>query len=135
MLTERDVDIARRVIMGLESDRQFSPFLRVERWCDRFTKANKDGILLDSAPLNVPLMVVSQSLDTLYLPRLDRGEAAYQGSVIVKTSPTTIACLSVYFFTVLHSGGTRPQQQGTLEFIKGKTMGRVKLLKDVVVPN
>jgi hypothetical protein len=129
--TKIELNKLNRVRLGQESDAKKSPF-SADKWYMQFTKLNADGISLVDAPINTLLMVVTESLGTLY--KNDRGTSIMRGSILVKLSDNILYCTDgSSWYASPSSGALVYGVKGYLEFAGGAIYGRVKKLKNVTV--
>jgi hypothetical protein len=121
-LNNKEMEVIEKVKEGIESDNKKSPW-NSDKWYKTFTKNNGDGITLEEAPLNVPLMVVTESLGTLY--RHNRGNAIMRGSVLIKTSNNQVECIDSNSWGATSSGASVYDNNGTFELSEA-VYGKVK---------
>lgn len=101
--TPQEQQIIQGVKQGILSDQNKSPF-DDDKWYKTFTRNNKDGLDLAKAPKNTLLMVVSESVGTLYSN--NRGTQIMRGSVIVKLEDNLVVCLDAYSWGLTSGSGT-----------------------------
>jgi hypothetical protein len=129
-LTDLEQENLNKVKDGLLSDSKISPFLTKE-WRKKFVQDNPDGIRLKDAPIDKYLIVLEDSLGTLY--QNSRGTALSRGSVIVKLSDTELLCYDGTYWYATHDGKAIIfQQHGNFE-IGVNCYGLVKLLRDITI--
>ena len=129
MLTDFESLVLRQVRQGLASDEQISPFMRTERYYQRFEKANQDYIGLNEAPVNKPLLVITDSVGTFY--QNGRGTGVSRGSLIVKRPDSRVEMLDSIYWYASGSGKAHTYPVRGIYELEGRTYGGVKELSKV----
>lgn len=125
----REQQIINAVKQGILGDKQKSPFDN-NKWYMKFARVNQDGVSLKDAPKNTLLMVVTESLSTLY--RQNRGTRIERGSILVKLEEDLVACIDAYTWVITSNNGTHTLSMNGFFGIDPKSLnGKVKLISDV----
>lgn len=127
--TPTEANIIQRVKQGIASDQNRSPWSN-DRWYMTFNKNNQDGVTLAKAPKNTLLMVVTESVGTLYVHRL--GTQIMRGSVLMKLEDNLVVCLDAYCWGITASKGTViSKRNGIYTFDERNLHGKVKPVAQV----
>lgn len=130
--TNREIDIRNRVMQLIQEDGKLSPFFSGERWYNRFESTNKKGSCnLKDAPVNQLLMVITDSVDTLYSLQ-DRGTGILRGSILIKLDKDVVYCMDSFYWYASQGGPITYSVKGFFTY-GGIKAGKVKPLSSVIV--
>ena len=129
-LTKQELEVILKVKENIKEDRKKGPWSS-DKWYKGFTKANSDGVSLKEAPLNEPLMVVTESMGTLY--KNDRGNSIMRGSVFIKVSDTEVQCIDSSSWSAFDNTPLIYSNNGFYEFEPQQAYGLVKKVLEVIL--
>lgn len=131
VLSKQELELIKKIKQGLDSDLPMMSFGTSKYFYEEFPKVNR-GIPFRDAPLNEPLVVVS---DRLYPFYYEYGVAGCEvGSIIVKDSESKVNFIDAYDFLLIHGFRTKEKVVGNYH-VKADVKGEVVQLKDVKIPN
>ncbi|MFS0783335.1 hypothetical protein [Bacillus sp. 1P06AnD] len=130
-LSKQELEVIEKIKQGLDSDLPMMSFGTSKYFYEEFPKVNR-GIPFSDAPMNEPLVVVSNKLSPFYY---EHGEVGCEvGSIIVKDSESFVSFIDAYAFLFIHGFKTKEKIVGKYQ-LKTDVQGKVVQLKDVKIPN
>lgn len=131
VFSKEELELIKEIKQGLDSDLPMMSFGTSKSFSEEFPKENK-GISFKDAPLNEPLVVVSNRLSTFYY---EHGVAeCTMGSIIVKDSESHVSFIDAHNFLLIHGFRTKEKIVGKYQ-VKTDIKGEVVRLKNVKIPS